>query len=175
MGMVAACGLIYEYLMAHYAGRILGTVEPTLYAMIGLMIVAMGLGAFAAKWIGSIYRGFAWLELGIAVLGGTSVLALSAAVALAYSLPDWLATVYGLADVVELDGGVAASLVSAARVLPFVTRLRDRFPDRYGDSAHRARTRNTSRPGASNTTSARCTARTTSAPASERRSGYWFA
>ena len=119
MGLVAACGLVYEYLMAHFAGRILGAVEPTLYTMIGLMIVAMGLGAFAAKWISSIYRGFAWLELGIAVLGGTSVLALSAAVAVAYALPDWLRTVYGLDSSIVLDGGVAATLVATARLLPF--------------------------------------------------------
>ena len=120
MGLVAACGLVYEYLMAHFAGRILGAVEPTLYTMIGLMIVAMGLGAFAAKWIASIYRGFAWLELGIAVLGGTSVLALSTAVALAYALPEWLRTVYGLDVTIALDGGVPASLVALARFLPFV-------------------------------------------------------
>lgn len=120
MGLVAACGLVYEYLMAHFAGRILGAVEPTLYTMIGLMIVAMGLGAFAAKWIASIYRGFAWLELGIAVLGGTSVLALSAAVALAYALPEWLRTVYGLDVTVALDGGVPSSMVAVARFLPFV-------------------------------------------------------
>ena len=120
MGLVAACGLVYEYLMAHFAGRILGAVEPTLYTMIGLMIVAMGLGAFTAKWISSIYRGFAWLELSIAVIGGTSVLALSAAVALAYALPDWLRTVYGLDGSIVLDGGVAATLVAGARLLPFV-------------------------------------------------------
>ena len=96
MGLVAACGLVYEYLLAHYAGRILGAVEPTIYTMIGLMIVAMGLGAFAAKWISAIYRGFAWLELGIALLGGASVLALSAAVAVAYSLPEWLRAVYNV-------------------------------------------------------------------------------
>ena len=120
MGLVAACGLVYEYLMAHFAGRILGAVEPTLYTMIGLMIVAMGLGAFAAKWISSIYRGFAWLELGIAVLGGTSVLALSAAVAVAYALPEWLRAVYGLDSSIVLDGGVAATLVAGARLLPFV-------------------------------------------------------
>ncbi len=118
MGLVAACGLVYEYLMAHYAGRVLGAVEPTLYAMIGLMIVAMGLGAFAAKWISAIYRGFAWLELSIAILGGTSVLALSAATALAYSLPDWLQSVYGVD--VAMDGGVAAALVTFSRYLPFV-------------------------------------------------------
>ena len=83
MGVVAACGLIYEYLMAHFAGRILGAVEPTIYAMIGLMIVAMGIGAFAAKWVASIFRGFAWLELAIGLLGGSSVLLLSAVVAFA--------------------------------------------------------------------------------------------
>ena len=120
MGLVAACGLVYEYLMAHYAGRILGAVEPTLYAMIGLMIVAMGVGAFAAKWITSIYRGFAWLELGIALLGGSSVLLLSGAVALAYSLPEWLRSVYGIETAVDFDGGLAAALVSASRLLPFV-------------------------------------------------------
>ena len=119
MGLVAACGLVYEYLMAHYAGRILGAVEPTLYAMIGLMIVAMGIGAFVAKWITAIYRGFAWLELCIALLGGTSVLLLSAAVALAYSLPEWLRSVYGLDVAVPLDGGMAAALVAWSRFLPF--------------------------------------------------------
>ena len=120
MALVAACGLVYEYLMAHYAGRILGAVEPTLYAMIGLMIVAMGLGAFAAKWIRAIYRGFAWLELSIALLGGASVLLLSGAVALAYGLPEWLRSVYGLDAATPLDGGVAAALIAAARYLPFV-------------------------------------------------------
>ena len=120
MGVVAACGLVYEYLMAHYAGRILGAVEPTLYAMIGLMIVAMGLGAFAAKWIAAIYRGFAWLELSIALLGGTSVLLLSGVVAVTYSLPEWLRSVYGLDVAVPLDGGFVAALVASSRVLPFV-------------------------------------------------------
>ena len=121
MGMVAACGLVYEYLLAHYAGRILGAVEPAIYTMIGLMIVAMGLGAFAARWVGSIHRGFAWLELGIGVLGGSSVLVLSAAVAFAHSLPGWLRTVYGIDGSVALDGGIADSLLGFARLLPFLT------------------------------------------------------
>ena len=120
MGLVAACGLVYEYLLAHYAGRILGAVEPTIYAMIGLMIVAMGLGAFAAKWVAAIYRGFAWLELGIALLGGASVLALSGAVAFAYSLPEWLRAVYNVDVFVSMDGGTAATLVAVSRFLPFV-------------------------------------------------------
>ena len=49
MAVLAGCGLIYEYLLSAYAGRILGTVESAIYTMIGLMIVSMGLGAFAAR------------------------------------------------------------------------------------------------------------------------------
>ena len=120
MGVVAGCGLIYEYLMAHYAGRILGAVEPTIYAMIGLMIVAMGLGAFAAKWVSSIFRGFAWLEVTIGLIGGFSVLVLSAAVAFAYSLPEWIRSIYGIDAGVALDGGLFTALKTFSKVLPFV-------------------------------------------------------
>ncbi|MFQ3259666.1 MAG: spermidine synthase, partial [Pseudoalteromonas distincta] len=49
MAVLAGCGLIYEYLLSHYAGRVLGSVESAIYAMIGTMIVAMGLGAFLAR------------------------------------------------------------------------------------------------------------------------------
>ena len=50
MALLAGCGLIYEYLLSHYAGRVLGTVESAIYAMIGTMIVAMGVGAFLARY-----------------------------------------------------------------------------------------------------------------------------
>lgn len=120
MGVVAGCGLIYEYLMAHFAGRILGAVEPTIYAMIGLMIVAMGIGAFLAKWVSSMFRGFAWLEVSIGLLGGFSVLALSAAVAFAYSLPEWIRSVYNVDAGVVLDGGLFDVLKTSSRVLPFL-------------------------------------------------------
>ena len=120
IGIVAACGLIYEYLLAHYAGRILGVLEPTIYAMIGLMITAMGLGAFAAQWVKSLFRGFAWLELIIGVLGATSVLVLSASVAFTYLLPDAIRTTYALDDGLVMDGGVVAALHTTSRVLPFV-------------------------------------------------------
>ena len=49
MASLAGCGLIYEYLLSHYAGRILGALEAAIYTMIGLMIVSMGVGAFAAR------------------------------------------------------------------------------------------------------------------------------
>jgi spermidine synthase len=60
--VLAGCGLIYEYLLSHYAGRVLGVMESTIYTMIGLMIVSMGLGAFAARKVRCAFNGFVYLE-----------------------------------------------------------------------------------------------------------------
>ena len=119
MAILAACGLVYEYLMAHFAGRILGSVEPTIYAMIGLMIVAMGLGAFSAKWINSIYKGFAWVELTIGLLGGLSILIMSASVAFVYLLPQWIRSIYGIDFSIELAGGFIETLRLSSKILPY--------------------------------------------------------
>ena len=120
MGVLAACGLIYEYLLAHYAGRILGAVESTIYIMIGLMIVAMGVGAFAAKWVKNPFAGFAGLEVAIGFFGGCSVLIMASAMALSYTLPVWLQAVYGLHPSVTVDGGVVNILQKAAFLVPFL-------------------------------------------------------
>jgi spermidine synthase len=63
MSVLAACGLIYEYLLSHYAGRVIGAVDSAIYSMIGIMIVSMGIGAFAAKLIKDPFTGFTVLEL----------------------------------------------------------------------------------------------------------------
>jgi len=120
IGAVAACGLIYEYLMAHYAGRILGVMESTIYAMIGIMITAMGLGAFCAKWITATYRGFAWLELLIGTLGVSAVLILSGGIALTYTLPEAIRTIYGLDESIRFGGGLIPVLEASSKVLPFL-------------------------------------------------------
>jgi len=82
MGMLAACGLVYQYLLAHYSGRILGAIDVVIFAMIGIMIVAMGLGAFAARIFKSHFSAFAWLEVSIAFIGVSAVLLLAATTAL---------------------------------------------------------------------------------------------
>ena len=46
MAVLAACGLIYQYLLSNYAGRILGVMEHAIFTMIGIMIVSMGIGSF---------------------------------------------------------------------------------------------------------------------------------
>ncbi len=120
MLVLAACGLIYEYLLAHYAGRIIGAVETTIYAMIGIMIVSMGIGAFAAKWIKNPFEGMAWLELLIGFLGSVAVLIMASMMALSYTLPHWLSDMYGLHSSVYTQGGLVDSLKTTAHFTPFV-------------------------------------------------------
>lgn len=118
MAVLAACGLIYEYLLSQYAGRIIGAVETAIYSMIGIMIVSMGLGAFAAKWIKEPFRGFVFLELAIAILGGTSILIMSAIVSMAYETPAFLQSVYGVSHI-QLDGGIVGLVKNSTYYLPF--------------------------------------------------------
>ena len=120
MATLAACGLIYEYLLAHYAGRILGAVETTIYAMIGVMIVAMGLGAFLAKWVRCPFKGFAWLEVVVGLIGGTAVLIMASLLALTYLIPTWLQSIYGLHPSIAMDGGLIAALQNMVAFMPFV-------------------------------------------------------
>ncbi|MEH6575545.1 MAG: polyamine aminopropyltransferase [Amphritea sp.] len=119
MAVLAACGLIYEYLLAHYAGRVLGAVESTIYSMIGIMIVAMGVGAFLAKWVTDAFSTFIWLEISIALLGGSAILLMSGATAIAYTVPSWLGNLYGLDPQLAPDGGVVHLLQQVSRTLPF--------------------------------------------------------
>ena len=119
MAVLAACGLIYEYLLSHYAGRIIGAVETAIYAMIGIMIVSMGLGAFSAKWVKQPFRSFVSLELAIAVFGGTSILIMSAIISMAYETPALLQSVYGVSQI-HLDGGMVALIKELTYYLPFI-------------------------------------------------------
>ncbi|MCU7862075.1 MAG: spermidine synthase, partial [Candidatus Thiodiazotropha sp. (ex Lucinoma kastoroae)] len=119
MLILAGCGLIYEYLLAHYAGRILGAVESTIYAMIGIMIVAMGIGAFLARWVKCPFTGFAWLEAGIGLLGACSILLMAGMIALTYTLPEWLQQIYGLHPSITTDGGFILLLQNLAFYTPF--------------------------------------------------------
>ncbi|MEM9101580.1 MAG: polyamine aminopropyltransferase [Pseudomonadota bacterium] len=120
MGMLAACGLIYEYLLSHFAGRVLGSVETTIYAMIGLMIVAMGMGAIAARWFKSSFTAFAWLEAIVAFTGMLSILLVSAVIALSHWLPQVIEQSYELPFIIEMEGGVFAVFKELAYYTPFV-------------------------------------------------------
>jgi len=121
MGILAGCGLIYEYLLSHYAGRILGAVEQVIFAMIGVMIVSMGLGAFAARIFKSYFNAFAWLEVTIALIGATSVLVLAVTTALANILPQILMETFSLPPDLLPRGGMIAWAHKIASIMPYVT------------------------------------------------------
>ena len=121
MGILAGCGLIYEYLLSHYAGRILGAVEQVIFAMIGIMIVSMGLGAFAARVFKSYFNAFAWLELSIALIGGTSILILAATTALANIFPQLLMETFSLPPDLIPRGGMISWAHNIASFMPYIT------------------------------------------------------
>ncbi len=120
MGVLAACGLIYEYLLSHYAGRILGAVEQVIFAMIGVMIVSMGLGAFAARVFKSYFNAFVWLELLIALTGASAVLILGVTTALANLLPQILAETFLLPPDLIPRGGMISWAHKIASTMPYV-------------------------------------------------------
>ncbi len=120
MAVLAGCGLIYEYLLSHYAGRVLGTVEHTIFAMIGLMIVAMGLGSFAAKKIKDPFNSFAWLELAIAVVGLSAVFLIALTFSLSNTLPQIIAQTYGLPPDLQPEGGFVGAFHKFASISPYL-------------------------------------------------------
>ena len=93
---LAACGLMYEYIMSHYAGRVLGLMEHAIFAMIGVMIVAMGCGSLVAKKFRDANLTFVVVELLIAFLGSASVLLIAGATALQFEMPRILAQTFQL-------------------------------------------------------------------------------
>ena len=119
MAVLAGCGLIYEYLLSHYAGRVLGIMESTIYAMIGLMIVAMGLGAFAARKIQCAFNGFVWLELIIAFLGSSSILIIGGLIAITQTFPEILGNMFNLPPDAYPRGGIFKQLSFLAFNSPY--------------------------------------------------------
>ena len=119
MAVLAGCGLIYEYLLSHYAGRVLGVMESTIYTMIGLMIVSMGLGAFAARKVRCAYNGFVYLELIIALLGSSAILIIGGLIATTQILPHVIADMFSLPPDMIPQGGLFSTLNYLAIKSPY--------------------------------------------------------
>lgn len=120
MATLAGCGLIYEYLLSHYAGRILGTVATAIFIMIGIMIVAMGIGAFLARIFKDCFTAFAWLEVAIALLGATAVLMIAVIFSLTHMMPQIIAEVYALPPDLAPTGGIIQTLISFTKITPYL-------------------------------------------------------
>ena len=120
MATLACCGLIYEYLLSHYSARILGSVETVIYAIIGIMIVSMGLGAFAAKKIKDAFQGFVILELTVAFIGCSATLFIASVIGFSQTLPQIIADTYQIPNDVLLKGDFLASLSWFSINLPYL-------------------------------------------------------
>lgn len=120
MAVLAGCGLIYEYLLSHYTGRVLGAIETVIFSMIGIMIVSMGIGAFASRHIKCAFTGFAWLEVMVALLGVSSVLIIGGVHAFVYTLPQLITETYGLPPDLAPSGGFITDLIALAGFMPYV-------------------------------------------------------
>ena len=114
------CGIIYEYLLAHYAGRTLGTIEQVIFTIIGLMIVSMGVGAFLAKHARNIYKTFAWLEVIISSIGATSIFIIAFSFAVTILLPQALSETYNIPFIWLSKGSLITTLDTVATSIPFI-------------------------------------------------------
>ena len=119
MATLACCGLIYEYLLSHYSARILGSVETVIYAIIGIMIVSMGLGAFAAKHVKHAFQGFVVLELVVAFIGCSATLFIASIIGFSQTLPHLIADTYQIPVDVLPVGGIISKITWMSTRLPY--------------------------------------------------------
>ncbi len=120
MATLACCGLIYEYLLSHYSARILGSLETVIYAIIGIMIVSMGLGAFAAKKVKDAFQGFVALELIIALIGCSATLFIASIIGFTQTLPHLVANTYEIPIDALPQGGLLAKMSWLSMQLPYI-------------------------------------------------------
>ncbi|MEI6897210.1 MAG: polyamine aminopropyltransferase, partial [Psychromonas sp.] len=120
MATLACCGLIYEYLLSHYSARILGSVETVIYAIIGIMIVSMGLGAFAAKQVKDAFQGFVVLELVVAFIGCSATLFIASIIGFSQVLPELISDTYQIPMNMLARGGFLAQLSWLSMQLPYI-------------------------------------------------------
>lgn len=119
-GTLAGCGLVYEYLLSHYAARVLGAVETVIFTIISLMIVSMGVGSFLSGRIKNPFLGFVVLELALAFFGSAAVLICSGLMAGTFILPQVLENTLGLPGGLPIDGGVFVSINNMAGMTPYI-------------------------------------------------------
>ena len=107
MGVVAACGLCYEYLISTYAGYTRGSAFKEVFLIITLMMFAMGIGTLITQKLErNLLEWFIGLEMLIALIGGISILFISWGNAVAGYLPQLLTQVLVGSNGTQVGRGV---------------------------------------------------------------------
>lgn len=110
MGAIAACGLVYEYAISHFAARVIGSMEIVIFSIISIMIVSMGVGAFLAQKIKDPFFAFSLLESIIAITAVIGIFVIAGGHTFAYSLPEILAEHYNISYDMAPKGGFISAI-----------------------------------------------------------------
>lgn len=110
MGTIAACGLVYEYAISHFAARVIGSMEIVIFSIISIMIVSMGVGAFLAQKIKEPFFAFSLLESIIAITAVIGIFVIAGGHTFAYSLPEILAEHYNISYDMAPKGGFISAI-----------------------------------------------------------------
>jgi spermidine synthase len=103
--LAAICGIIYELLIGAAASYLLGDSVRQFSITVGLFMTAMGVGSYLSRQIGgNLLVAFLWTELGLALLGGFSALALFVAYSVSdLAVPAMYALIVGIGSLVGLE------------------------------------------------------------------------
>ena len=94
--VIAGCGFIYQYLLAGYAGRIIGVMETAIFTIMTIMVLFMGIGAFIAKKFNDKFFAFSILESVIGLVAVGSVYFISLMSALSNILPEIISNTFDI-------------------------------------------------------------------------------
>lgn len=120
IAIVASCGLIYEYLISHYTGIVIGIIDKAIYGAIGVMLAAMGAGsAYAGKYIKDNYTAFVILESLISISGSLIVAFLGIIYALSYWIPNLMYQELGMS--VNWFNGLSHYIKNISSYMPYVS------------------------------------------------------
>jgi len=94
--VIAGCGLIYQYLLASYSGRIVGVMEVAIFTIMTIMVAGMGIGALLAKRFDDKFFSFSILESVVGILPVLTIFIISGANAIANDLPNIISDTFGV-------------------------------------------------------------------------------
>jgi spermidine synthase len=103
---IAGCGLVYQYLLASYASRVIGSMETVIYTVITLMMLGMGGGAFLAKFFKNKFLAFSILESVIGLLAVFTIFIVSGTHALSNNLPIIISNLFNIPIEHVMQGGI---------------------------------------------------------------------
>ncbi len=107
--LVGASGLLHEYVLSVLGNSLLGSRLEELFIIMAMMMFAMGVGSLAQQHLqNALVDAFLWLQLGLALVGGSAAMVVS--VSYVHS-ESYAVVLYGLAMLIGILVGVQVPLL----------------------------------------------------------------